>query len=314
VALTSSRAAAAAPAPGARAGLDWGHLRFFLELARTESLTAAARRLGVDRNTVARRVTALEEELGIALFERGPQGWTCLDAGRELAELASRVEVDVFAVARHADARDRAVEGTVRLTTTMYVNLWLLAPGLARLRARHPGSVLETVADSRAFNLSRREADLAVRIGRPRDAGLLTRKLGDVAFAFYAAAGSAAARRGRVDFASDDFVCELEEQVAVSPQGRWLARVAPGRRVVARSNSTAALLAGAGAGAGVALLPRFAADLDERLARLEGPTPPAHELWLLVHRELRRTPRVAAVVAWIDELVAAARPRLQPGA
>ena len=302
----------AAPPRQKSAGFDWGHLRFFLELARTQSLSAAARRLGVDRNTVARRVVALEEELGIPLFERGPQGWICLDDGRELAELASHVEADVFAIARQADARDRAIEGAVRLTTAMYVNMYLLAPALPLLRARHPGIVVESVADSRAFNLSRREADLAVRVGRPRDAGLVTRKLTDVALAFYAAVGSPAARRGQVDFARDEFVGSVEEYAAISPQDRWLARVAPERRVVARNNSTSAMLTSVAAGVGVGVLPRFVGDADARLARLDGPAPPPHELWLLVHRELRRTPRVAAVVAWLDELVAAARPRLAP--
>ena len=89
--------ASAAPAQE-RAGLEWGNLRFFLELARSGSLGRAAQRLGVDRNTVARRVATLEEELGLALFERGPQGWTRTAAGEELAALASRVEDDVRSV------------------------------------------------------------------------------------------------------------------------------------------------------------------------------------------------------------------------
>src|SRR5439155_9893553 len=82
----------AAPAQERAGGLDWGNLRFFLELVRTGSLSRAAQRLGVDRNTVARRVAGLEEELGLALFERGPQGWSRTSAGQDLAELASRVE------------------------------------------------------------------------------------------------------------------------------------------------------------------------------------------------------------------------------
>ena len=82
---TSKAQASAAPAQGrAAAGLDWGHLRFFLELVRTGSHSSAAQRLGVDRNTVARRVAALEEELGVALFERGPQGWSCTAADGDL--------------------------------------------------------------------------------------------------------------------------------------------------------------------------------------------------------------------------------------
>jgi DNA-binding transcriptional LysR family regulator len=300
--------ASAAPAHR-RAGLDWGHLRFFLELARGGSLGRAAERLGVDRNTVARRIAALEEELGLALFERGPQGWKPTAAGDELAELASRVEEDVLALARHAEARDRAVTGTVRLTTATHISAYLLAPALPLLHERHPGLVLEVAADQRTFDLTRREADLALRMGRPRDAGLVTRKLSDVGYGLYAARAYAARRQGPVDFAADAFVT-FDDSLAGVPQERWLARIAPQLRVVFRSNSTASLQAAARAGLGIAMLPCFLAERDPELVRLEGPRPVDHELWLLVHGDLRRTPRVRAVIEWVDAVVERARPLL----
>ena len=300
----------AAPAHG-RAGLDWGNLEFFLELSRTGSLSRAARRLGVDRNTVARRVAALEAELGIALFERGPQGWTRTSAGEDLAALASRVEEDVLALTRHADARDRAVAGTVRLTSASHVAARLLAPALPALRARHPSLVLELAVDQRMLDLTRREADLAVRMGRPRDAGLVMRKLSDVAYRFYASAAYLGKRRA-VDLDADAFV-GLDESLASVPPERWLAKLAPARRVVFRCNSTAALIAAVVAGVGVAVLPCFAAEGEPGLLRVEGPEPVPHELWLLVHGDLRRTPRVRAVIEWVDELVERARPALLPG-
>src|SRR5512146_1243587 len=177
-----------------RAGLDWGDLRFFLELSRSGSLSGAARRLKVDRNTVGRRVASLEEALGLALFERGPQGWTRTAAGDELAALASRVEENVLALARHADAADRDMAGTVRLTTATHICAQLLVPSLPLLHERHPRLLLEVAVDQRIFDLTRREADLALRLGRPREAGLVMRKLGDLAYGLYAARGSAAAR------------------------------------------------------------------------------------------------------------------------
>ncbi len=298
----------ATPAHG-RAGLDWGNLRFFLELARTGSLSRAARRLGVDRNTVARRVAALEAELGLSLFERGPQGWIRTSAGEDLAALASRVEEDVLALARHADARDRAVAGTVRLTTASHVAARLLAPALPALRERHPALLLEIAVDQRTLDLTRREADLAVRLGRPRDAGLVMRKLSDVAYRLYASRAYVGRRRA-VDLASDAFV-GFDESLASVPQERWLAKLAPGRRIAFRCNSTAALLAAACAGVGVAVLPCFAADGDPELVRLDGPEPVPHQLWLLVHGDLRRTPRVRAAIEWVDAVVDAALPRLR---
>lgn len=306
---TRNAQASAAPAHERTGRLDWGHLPFFLELARTDSLSGAARRLGVDRNTVARRVAALEAELGMALFERGPQGWEPTAAGQELAELATRVEEDVLALARHADARDRAVAGTVRLTTTTHLATSLLVPAVPALRARHPGLLLEIAADQRAFDLTRREADLAVRVGRPREAGLVARKLTDLAHALYGARSLVGDGR-RPDLAADPFV-GFDESLAGSQQERWLARVAPDRRVAFRCNSTASLALAAGLGVGLAVLPCFVGDADPRLVRLDGPEPaPTLELWLLVHGDLRRTPRVHAVIEWLDALVAAARPAL----
>ncbi len=303
--------ASAAPAHGRAGRLEWGHLRFFLELVRAGSLSRAASRLGVDRNTVGRRVAALEAELGLSLFERGPQGWSRTPAGEELAALASRVEQDVLALARHADTRDRTVAGTVRLTTASHLAAYLVVPAVPALLGRHPGLLLEVAADQRVFDLTRREADLALRMGRPRDAspGLVARKLSDIAYGLYAAKGSGPARRGSVDLAGDGFV-GLDEGLAGVPQERWLERVAPGRRVVFRSNSTASLAAAVKAGVGVAVLPRFMAERDPGLVRLEGPEPVNHELWLLVHGDLRRSPRVQVVIGWVDELVARARPAL----
>jgi len=299
----------ATPAQERAGHLEWGHLRYFLELVRAGSLGRAARRIGVDRNTVARRVAALEEELGLSLFERGPQGWTRTPAGDDLSDLASRVEEDVLRLARHADSRDRALAGSVRLTTASHLAAHLLTPALPDLRARHPELVLEIAADQRTFDLTRREADLALRMGRPRDAGLVTRKLSDVAYGLYASVAYAAGRKGPVNFEEDRFI-GLDDSLASSPQERWIARQAPERRVVFKSNATAVLQAAARMGLGVAVLPRFAADRDEGLVRLDGPEPAPHELWLLVHGELRHVPRVQAVIEWVDGLVERARPAL----
>lgn len=299
----------AAPVQECTGGLDWGHLRFFLAMARSGSLARAARHLGVDRNTVARRITALEEALGLALFERGPLGWTRTAGGDELTELAGRVEEDVLALSRHADARDQALNGEVRLTTTPLLAVHLLAPALPLLRQRHPGLVLEIAADQRNFDLTRREADLAVRLGRPRDYGLVTRRLAELAYGLYSLESSVAAARGRPDFGRDPFL-GFDDSQASTAQERWLGQHGPERKVVFRSNSTAALHAAARRGVGVVLLPCFLGDADASLRRLEAPAPLESEVWLLVHRDLRRTPRVRAVIEWLDELVSQARPAL----
>ncbi|ABC80752.1 LysR family transcriptional regulator [Anaeromyxobacter dehalogenans] len=289
----------------ARSGpLDWGNLLFFLELSRSGSLARAAKRLGVDRNTVGRRVAALEDELGLPLFERGPQGWACTAAGEELAALASRVEEDVLAIARHADARDRTPAGTVRLTTSVPVASHLLAPAVPSLRARHPRLLLDVSADFRNYDLTRREADLALRLGRPSDAGLVARKVASVAYGFYGSPAFAEERRGRMDLARDPV---LAYEGATSPQERWMDDLAPARLVPFRCNTSLALAAAARTGLGAAVLPCFVADGDPALVRLDGPEPPSYDLWLLVHGDLRRVPRVRAVIEWVDGVVDEAR-------
>jgi DNA-binding transcriptional LysR family regulator len=197
----------------------------------------------------------------------------------------------------------------VRLTTATHISAHLLSPEVPTLLARHPQLVLEVAADQRTFDLTRREADLAVRMGRPRDAGLVMRKLTDVAYGFYASRALAGGRRRPVDFAGDPFVGH-DESLASTPHERWINEVAPHRRVVYRTNSTASVVAAARAGVGVGLVPCFVAERDPELVRLDGPTPAHHEMWLLVHGELRRTPRVAAVIDWLDEVVERAAPVL----
>lgn len=306
--VRSPAPARAAPGREPGAHLDWDNLRFFLELVRTGSHTRAAEYLGVDRNTVARRVTALEEKLGLRLFERGPQGWSQTAAARELAALATRVEEEVLTLTRHAAAQDPTLHGTARLTTVPHLATHFLAPALPMLHHRHPRLVLEIIADERAFNLSRREADLALRLGRPRDAGLVARRLSSLAHAFYAAPATEAGARGSLNPHGDPFLDEARGNAA---QARWLDEVAPGRQVVHRCNSTFALAQAARYGLGVALLPCYIGDPDSRLRRLGGPQPDPQEIWLLVHGDLRRTPRVRAVIEWLDELVERTRPMLE---
>jgi DNA-binding transcriptional LysR family regulator len=169
--------------------------------------------------------------------------------------------------------------------------------------------MLEVMADARAFDLSRREADLALRMGRPLSSGLVTRRLSAVAFAFYAATNTEAGSRGAVDFRADPFLGE--EGGGHNALERWLDELAPERRVVHRCNSTTALLAAAQHGVGVAPLPCYIGDAEPALRRLDGPEPHSQEIWLLVHGDLRRTPRVRAVIDWVDETIERAGPALR---
>jgi DNA-binding transcriptional LysR family regulator len=294
-----------------RAGsLEWGNVRFFLELARSGSLARAAVRTGMHRNTIIRHVAALEQELGLSLFDRGPQGWTLTAGGEELVALALRVEEGIFAFARHVDASDRQVKGNVRLTTAFHLATNLLVPELPALSSRHPELVVEIAGDQRTVDLSHREADLALRIGRPRAAaGLVTRKMAEIAYGLYASP-TYLDGRGEVDFERDTFL-GFNESLAGTPQERWLARIGPRRKVGFRCNGSDTLAAAARAGLGVALLPSLLGDGDPALRRLLPEVPFRNEIWLLVHGELRRAPRIRLVIDWLDEVLARAAARLE---
>jgi DNA-binding transcriptional LysR family regulator len=281
--------------------LDWGDLRFFAELTRTGSLSATARRLRVDHSTVARRIAALEESLGVRLFDRLPRGYALTAEGERIAERAARLEDDILAIERLAQGRRGAHAGTVRISAPPVFASHFLAPRLAALRGLHPEIEIELIGESRAASLTRREADLAVRLQRPADSSLVTRKLGGMAYGLYAAQPYAASRE------PDDWVfLGYDESLDHVPQQRWLKRVAAGRPMVFRTNDLASLYEAARAGMGAAALPCFLAAADGRLARLpaEGADEAMRELWLLVHKDLRRSPRVRAAM---DFLVDAAK-------
>jgi DNA-binding transcriptional LysR family regulator len=292
---------AAKRAPAIR---DWENLRFFLEARRAGSLSKASTRLRVDHTTVSRRIAALEASLGVRLFDRGPRGYEPTRIADELFSLAETLEAQVLAIERHARlGTDHA--GVVRIATTEQIAAAFVIPAIPALRARHPAIVLEVSADNRDVSLARREADLAVRYGRPKEPGLVGRKLGELEHAFYAARSGRGA--AALDLETDAFVGYDDSLGHVEPE-RWLERVAPRRRVVFRANSLLCLRAAVRAGLGVALMPCFFGDSDPTLERLRSElAPPPRELWVVVHEELRRSPRVRAVLDFLIAFAGGAR-------
>ncbi|HEY0094822.1 MAG TPA: LysR family transcriptional regulator [Archangium sp.] len=271
--------------------LVWDDLRVFVALARAGSLSATARELSVSHATVGRRIAALEEALGRTLFDRRADGYVLTAEGAGVLELAADMEERAQGILRRAD-QEAGLTGTVRLTAPEPMAERFLIPRLAALHRRHPGIALKVVSDPRSLSLARREADLAVRLARPREGELVTRRLARLAYGVYVAPdGDTAAWVG------------LDESLAHLPEAQWLARHAAGARLVLRANTLTGQLAAARAGFGKALLPRWFADEEGGLIALPPPAPPpVREAWLVVHPDLKDVPRVRAV---IDAVVAA---------
>lgn len=269
------------------ASLQWDDVRIFLELARTGSLSAAARGLRISHATVGRRVAALEADLGRTLVERRADGYALTADGEAVFELADGMDDRALAILRRG-GREPGLTGTVRLTTTQALADRFLVPRLGPFHARHPGIDLEVTVDNRALSLARREADLALRMARPEHGDLIARRLSTIAYGLFAAPGA------------PDALIGYDEALSDLPEAVWLARHGGGRRVVFRSNSVQAQLAAAKAGFGAALLPLWLAVEEPVLQAAPMDAPLAREVWLVLHRDMKEVPRVRAV---IDHLV-----------
>jgi DNA-binding transcriptional LysR family regulator len=165
---------------------DWNRARAFLVTAEEGSLSAAARALGMTQPTLGRQVTALEEELGVLLFERVGRGLTLTTGGMDLLEHVRRMGEAANHVTLAASGQSQSIEGTICITASEVISAFLLPPILARLRSAHPGIEIKLVASNAIHDLRRREADIAIRSGRPTDPNLIATRLRDTPARLYA--------------------------------------------------------------------------------------------------------------------------------
>jgi DNA-binding transcriptional LysR family regulator len=286
--------------------MNWDDLRVVLALDRAGAVSAAARALGMDRTTTSRRLKALEVALGTRLVTRGSGGMRPSAAAHAIAARAAEMEASALAIGRELAGKEGSVTGTVRVTATEALGTRLLAPALATLCARHPGLTAEVDVEARAVSLARGEADLAVRLLPPVEPTSSGRRIGSVAYGAYVARGAARdARPGRVGLL-------LWSGPIPGSETEWLIRRYPEAPVRLRTNSTAALLLAAVEGAGIAVLPCFVGDSERLLVRLDAPGElPSSGLWVIAHRDLRRSARVATVREEVERVLRASRPALE---
>lgn len=278
---------------------DWENMRHFLAVAQAGTLSGAARAMGVDHATVSRRLTALEAELQVALVERLPRACRLTPMGMKVHEQAAAMEAAAFAVERWAQASQAPLAGKVSLSAPPVLVAHLLAPNLAAFREQYPDIQLSLSAQPQQVSLSRREADVALRLVRPKESDSVVRKLGELGFALYASAAYAAKHRPE-----DWSFIAYDAQFADMPQQQWLLQVAGGRAIGCELSNISGHLAAALAGAGVAGLPCFLGDHAPGLVRLEHEGPAfCRDLWLVVHQDLRRAAPVRAVMEFVAKAV-----------
>ncbi len=283
--------------------LSWDDIRYFLALARTGSLSAASRQLGVEHSTVSRRAGQLERALSVRLFDRLARGWTLTVEGQTLLEQAQAVEQEILGLRRAASGID-TLSGTVRLSAPpMILSHWIL-PGLRRVQKDHPGLKLDLVGERREADMVRAEADIAVRLGQPTGPDLVAQPLGQVAYGLFGLPEEIARP------IEDRCYIGFDDSIPGLPQKLWLDAEASSGRFSLVSNDMATMLQAALAGFGIALLPEFLASLHPQLTRcLPRTQPPVRPLFLVMHPDTRRSQRVRLVA---DHVIATLK-KSQPG-
>jgi len=283
--------------------MDWDNLKFFLALAETGSLSRASAKLRVDHSTVARRIDMLEHQLGVRLVERLSRSYRLTAEGERVRDRAQGIETDIADIARVAHSVDRSPQRVVRVSGPPTFVSQFLAPRLLPLPGQQPRLRIELIGEARQINLSQGEADLALRMVRPHEKGVIARRLAVMTYGLY---GSREYLAG-CDEDARDFL-GYDDSLDHLPQQRWLKMLASGRSLALRSNDLAIQLTAARAGLGLAILPCMMARGAPDLVSVPTGLPPlTRELWLLFYRDIGRAPAVRAVIDRITAITTAAR-------
>ncbi len=285
---------------GATSPTDWDDLRLFLAVARTGSLSGAARELGLNHSTLSRRVGRLEERLGARLFERLPGGWLTTPDGDAMLATASRVEEEMLTLDRALHGRDARLSGSLRVAVPDLVGQRMM-DHFAAFSAAYPGIRLEIAAGNVPVNLTQREADVALRGTASPPETLIGRRLAQLGVRLFAGRRYLAERPASLPLTEHAWI-GWDDSMATLPTERWLREQVPVDRVRVRVNSAICQLEACRAGMGVTAMLCLLGDAEPELARLPGDHPTwQYPFWLLTHRDLRRTARVRAFMDFITE-------------
>lgn len=293
--------------------MNWDDLRHVLAVGRSGTLSAAGRSLRVDPTTVGRRILAIEAELGSRLFERTGDGYVATHTGHLALAHAEDVERTTLALIRQVEGSDTRVEGPVRITALDALFDHLIIPRLPRLLARHPGLELTFSSNIELVDLSRREADIAIRSRKPSHPDSTGRKLGRLATGAFRAVG--------LDPGAVPPLIGMSREHDATYFAGLLPRLFPTGTIVARGNSEAHMRGLVRAGIGIGLMDCFVGDADPGLCRVLPEPVEVFETWAEAHVAMFRAPRMQAVIGFLSEvfaeeaaLLAGDRPRARPEA
>lgn len=289
--------------------MNWDDVRIFLAVVRTGQLLGAARTLGINHATAARRIDALEAALATRLLVRRTNGTSLSAEGERFLPFAERMESEMLGAQETVAARDLALSGTVRIGAPDGFGVGYLAPRLGALAEKHPGLRLELVPVPRTFSLSRREADIAVTLELPREGRLKARKLVDYTLGLYASEAYLAthpAPKIVEDLPRHRLVGYVEDLI-FSQALDYTAEVLKGWTSDLSVSSALGQFEAVRAGAGIGILHTFMARRAPGLRQVLPQIVLGRSYWLVIHEDLRRLRRVAAVTDWLAETATADR-------
>lgn len=278
---------------------DWDNLRFFLAVARSGSVSAASVSLGVNQSTVSRRINHFEQDLNVRLFERFSTGYELTPEGEELMRRVQRIEEETHAIERHVMGKNVELSGPVRVTCTLVLARYFLIPLLKRFQEQHPAIVIHLDLSNNLYNLTAREADVAIRV--TRDAipeTLIGRELGRFDYGIYGEKKYLERYLAAGEKQPLHWVGEDNERARPD----WLPDDLRILQLVARTNDVLATLDLLKQGLGVGRLPCFMGDVEKGLRRFKPEHPIAGvPVWLLTHADMRRVNRVSVFTAYVVE-------------
>lgn len=286
---------------------NWDGIRYFLEVARTQRASGAALRLGVQHSTVARRIRALEQELGVVLFEKSRvNGFTLTDDGTRFFTYAEQIESTLLAAQENLSGQSQTLSGHLRVGSTEGFGNYVLTPLMMDFQQRYPALTLDIMPVPRFISLSKREADIAIALERPQRGPYLCTKLADYTLKLYGTRDYLTRHpviRQKQDLTQHTFIGYVEE-LLFSDRLRYLEDIVATSRVIFRSTSVIAQYHAALRGQSLTILPCFMAEQDPRLhAVLDQDIRITRSFWMYCHEDLRQTRRVMALWDYLKEAI-----------
>lgn len=302
--------------PTATSSVAWDDFRLIKAIAEARSLPAAAELIGLNHSTVFRRLGQIEESLGTRLFERHRSGYVPTPAGEEMAALAERLETDIAGFTRRLAGREILPAGELRVTTNDSLLVELLTPLFAVFMKQCPDIKLDVLLGNQALNLSKRDADVAIRATDNPPENLVGRRVAQIGWALYGRAADfpEGAPADQSELVGQRWI-SLGDQFSNFKVVQYRQKHIPADQTVYKLNTVLGLAEAVEAGIGIGFLPCFIADKRPGLTRLAPPqTGYAADLWLLTHPDLRHSPRVRLFLDFMAAELTKLRPLMEGGA